>query len=264
VKKKVLIIIIALWVGGVSPLWAEDSPLKEESQITLKPVNKTHLQLMQITKRKVIIQKELGELEEKISSKEVIDRISVLHAELDNLSENYEALATQIPKEEIPKEQPEQKGWLVELYEITQPVLNSLRELTERPRKIDNLKAVIEGLKNRIKTYETARKNILALETAKLAFPDIIEKDEKGLLSSSEIQIKFREDLAKLKDQYNPEILLVELEEAQRNLKKFQTSNKNIFSLVGESIVQFMSVRGRNLIVSLGFLFGVWWTFTLI
>ncbi|MDH5458148.1 MAG: mechanosensitive ion channel [Nitrospinota bacterium] len=263
-KKKVLIIIIALWVGGVSPLWAEDSPLKEESQITLKPVNKTHLQLMQITKRKVIIQKELGELEEKISSKEVIDRISVLHAELDNLSENYEALATQIPKEEIPKEQPEQKGWLVELYEITQPVLNSLRELTERPRKIDNLKAVIEGLKNRIKTYETARKNILDLETAKLAFPDIIEKDEKGLLSSSEIQIKFREDLAKLKDQYNPEILLVELEEAQRNLKKFQTSNKNIFSLVGESIVQFMSVRGRNLIVSLGFLFGVWWTFTLI
>lgn len=263
-KKKLLVIVLALWVGAVIPVWAENSPINEENQNILKPVNKTHFQLMQITKRKLILQKELKELENKTPSKEVIDRIGNLNTELGNLIENYEALATQIPKEEIPKDQPEQEDWLAELHEITRPILNSLRELTERPRKIDNLKAVIVGLKRKIKAYETARKNIIALEKAKLNFPDILGKDNKGQISSSEIEIKFKEDLAKLKDHYNPEILLVELEEAQRNLKKFQTSDKNLFSLVGEAFAQFMSVRGRNLIVALGFLFGVWWALALI
>ena len=214
---------------------------------------------MQIAKRWVIIQKELKDLEKEVSSNEVIDRIGKLNIELDNLNKNYEALATQIPKEEIPKGQPEQEGWLEQLDVITQPILKSLKNLTERPRKIDNLKAKIVSLKSNIKTYETARKNILALENAKLDFPDIIGKDKKKLISSSEIQKKFKEHLSQLKDQYDPEILLVELEEAQRNLEKYQTSGKNLFSLVGESIAQFMSVRGRNLIVAMGFLFGVWW-----
>lgn len=263
-KKNLLVIILALWIGGVFPAWAEDPPKNEESQVIVKPVNKTHFQLMQITKRWVIVQKELKDLEKGVVSNEVIDRIGKLNIELDNLNENYEALATQIPKEEISKGQPEEEDWLEQLNVITQPILKSLTSLTERPRKIDNLKAVIADLKNQIKIYETARKNILALEKAELDFPDIIDKDKKKLITSSEIQKKFKESLSKLKDQYNPEILLVELEEAQRNLNKYQTADKSLFSLVGEAIAQFMSVRGRNLMVAMGFLFGVWWILGLI
>ncbi|MDH3256301.1 MAG: mechanosensitive ion channel [Nitrospinota bacterium] len=259
-----LVAFLFLSLAGTPLVWAEDPPKKEENQIILKPVDKTHFQLMQITKRRLILQKELKDLEKGVSSNEVLDRIGKVNAELNNLNENYEALATQIPKEEISKGQPEQEDWLAQLYEITRPILKSLKELTERPRKIDNLKAVIVGLKSKIKAYETARKNILALENAELDFPDIFDKDEKKLISSSEIQNKFKEDLSKLKDHYNPEILLVELEEAQRNLIKYQTSDKNLFSLIGEAIAQFMSVRGRNLMVALGFLFGVWWILGLI
>ncbi|MDH5763312.1 MAG: hypothetical protein OEZ51_10040 [Nitrospinota bacterium] len=253
-----LVTLLFLSTLGASLVWAEDPTKKEDQQIILKPVNKTHFQLMQITKRRLILQKELKGLEEGTSSSEALDRMRKLTIELDNLNENYEALATQIPKEEIARGQPEKEDWLAQLYEITRPILKSLKELTERPRKIDNLKAAIVALQNKIKTYETARKNILALEEAKLDFPDIFDKDEKILISSSEIQKKFKEDLSKLKDHYNPEILLVELDEAQRNLRKFQTSDKNLFSLVGEAIAQFMNVRGRNLMVALGFLFGVW------
>ena len=263
-RKTILIIIFVLCAAGVSPSWAEDPPKNNETPVVSKSVDKTHSQLMQITKRIVIIRKELKELEKKSSSKEAADRIVSLHKELDDLTENYEALATQIPKEEIPKDQPKPRGWLEELNEITRPFLNSLREITERPRKIDNLKAVIADLESQIETYKTARKHILSLESSDFDFPDIINKDSKKTIKSSELQAEFKEELSKLKDQYDPEILLLELEEARRNLKNLQDSNKSLFSLAGEGISQFMKVRGRNLVVALAFLFGVWWILTLL
>ena len=262
-KQILLVIALALYAAGVCPAWAEVSPKDSKKPAVSKSVDKTHSQLLQITKRIVIVRKELKELEKESSSKEAADRIVGLHKELDDLIENYEALATQIPKEEIPKDQPKPRGWLDELNEITRPFLNSLREITERPRKIDNLKAVIADLESKIETYKTARKHILSLESAPLEFPDILNKENKKLISSAEIQAEFKEELAKLKDQYNPEILLVELEEARRNLEKLQSSDQSLFSLASEGIAQFMRVRGRNLIVALGFLFGVWWVLTL-
>ena len=95
-KKNLLVITLALWVGTVCPAWAENAPPKEASPIAVKSVDKTHSQLKQITKRKLIIRKELKELGAKPSSNEVVDRIVDLNKELDGLSENYEALATQI------------------------------------------------------------------------------------------------------------------------------------------------------------------------
>lgn len=261
-KQNLFCIIFAFFIGSSFSVWADDSPETMEGSIISKPINKTQVQLMQITKRKLLIQKELKKLEKKTPSKEVTDSIDDLQADLESLNQNYEALATQIPIAEIPNDQPVQKGWLVELEEITRPVLNSLRELTERPRKIDKLKAQIERLKNQVKFYEFARKNIMDLEDVKLDFPDIIDDDQKKLLSPYEIKRKFTEDLSKLKNHYNPEILMVQLDESERNLKILQDSDKNIYSIITESIAQFMSVRGRNLAVALGLLFGLWWLLT--
>ncbi len=263
-KQNILFIIFVFFIGGSFSVWAEDSQKSIDGEIITKSINKTQVQLLQITKRKLLIQKELIKLEKRTPSKEITDRIGDFQIEMERLNQNYEALATQIPIADMPNEQPRKKGWLLELEEITRPVLNSLRELTERPRKIDNLKAQIGELKNRIESYEFARKNILALEDIESGFPNIIDDVQKHRVHPNDIKQKFKEDLSKLKDHYNPEILLVELEEAERNLKKFQDSEEGVFSLVTESIASFMSVRGRNLVVALGFLFGLWWVLTLL
>lgn len=262
-KKCLLLTALALLLLGISPVSADDAFEKVESPIIARPIDKTLSQLIQISKRKLLVQKELIGLEKRTPSKEVISRIGYLQTELDNLDENYESLATQIPKGEILKDQTTQKGWLDELYEITQPVVSSLKDLTERPRKIDALKTKIAGLKSRITVYEDARRNILDLERFALEASAVAKEDKGQPISASEVQQKFREDLVRLKDRYNAEILLVELEGAQRALKDLQASEKGLFTLVAEATGEFMRVRGRNLIVALGVFWGFGWILTL-
>ncbi|QPJ65395.1 MAG: hypothetical protein G3M78_08320 [Candidatus Nitrohelix vancouverensis] len=216
---------------------------------------------MQLIKQKLLLQKELKKLDGENPSKEMIDRIGAIQSRLDRLNENYEALATQIPKEKFPAPH-RQTEWLEELQNITRPILNSLREFTERPRRIDNLKAEIETLTSRISTYEIARKNILSLETLQINASDVsdlIEKEKRNLISISEIKQKYKDDLSTLKDRYNPEMLKLELEEAQRSLMNLKDVDGDLVSVVASSLSEFMSVRGRNLIIAFVLLVGVFW-----
>jgi len=265
-KRWVLLIVLVFLFWADIGISAENSPQNKEKpskneglQSFPNPLEKIRFQLMQITKRKILIQKELLELEKRIPTKEVVDRIGDLQIEIDKLNGSYEALATQIRVEEYSISQPKEIGWMEELHEITKPILNSLKEITERPRKIENLNTQILTIKNKIQAYNKARENILALEAIKAKVPISIPKDEKGQVTLSEIQNKFQEDLSNLKDRYNPEILSVELEEAERSLKNIQDFDKNLFSLIKETIVNFIQVRGRNLVVAFGFLIGFWW-----
>lgn len=284
-KKYLWLLVLAFWIAGLTQAIAEqpiepnktsetetpaevskpeEAPEPPQVLIGPKPIEKIQFQLLQISKRKLIIQKELGELGKGDPSKQIEGRVEELQVELDNLDENYEALATQISKEEISSNQLEQKGWLEELQDITRPVLNSLKDFTERPRKIDNLKAQILILKSKIKAYENARKHILELEAMEPNGLLLNEDDKKKQITKSKIKKKFEEDLTKLKDQYDPEILLLELEEAERTLHKLQSSNQNLVSLVAKAISEFMSVRGRNFLVAFSFLLGLVWILTLV
>lgn len=236
-----------------------DIPEKVDKQIAPKPIEKTQFQLIQITKRILLINKELTKLGKLAPSKEVMDRIGVLQAEMDNLNKNYESLATQIPKEDVSRKLNTKKGWMDEIQEITRPILNSLAEFTERPRKIDNLKAQILRLQDKVKIYEKAQKHILELEALNLEVSQAIKKGTKTLINPIEIQNKFKRDLAELKDNYNPEIILLELEEAERALQGYNANDQDLIAVITDSLTKFMAVRGRNLTIAIGLLCGLWW-----
>ncbi|QPJ61083.1 MAG: hypothetical protein G3M70_03940 [Candidatus Nitronauta litoralis] len=281
-KRHLWLVVLLFWLAGVAPAIAEKPAEPSKSAETSKPeetpepsdppkpqfgpspIHKIQFQLLQISKRKLVIQKELEDLGKRDPSKLVLGRINELQAEMGNLIETYEALATQIPKEDISKDEMARKGWMEELQDITRPILNSLKDFSARPRKIDNLKAQILSLQNKIQAYEKARKHIVALEELKLNGFTLDEDDKKKSITQQDVLQKFQEELAKLKDQYDPEILKLELEEAQRTLQNLQSSNQNLFSLIGQAITEFMSVRGRNFLVALTFLFGLGWLLTLV
>ncbi|PIQ99131.1 MAG: hypothetical protein COV66_14725 [Nitrospinae bacterium CG11_big_fil_rev_8_21_14_0_20_45_15] len=283
-KKHLVLIILTLLITANSTVFAEvqgkvkvPAPVKDETpgktelsnnkgnsdaiegQILPKPIEKTQFQLLQITKRILFINNEIKKLEKQEPSTEEIARIGELQSELKNLNNNYESLATQIPKVDVSKSPLTKKGWMDEIQEITRPILNSLADFTERPRKMDSLKAKILDLRDKVEVYRQAQKNILDLQALSTKASDIIKADKKDSISSQAIQKKFEEDLSKLKNNYNPEIILLELDEAERTLQSYKVSDKGLFLMIRDSFTEFMAVRGRNLAVAIGLLFGVWW-----
>ncbi len=232
---------------------------EEVKEPELTPLQKLQFQLFQVTKRSVLIRQDLVELRKKPSTKENDDRIIELQLELDSLNRNFESLATQLHEEQRPKTKEEEFSWTQELQEITQPILQAIREVTSRPRRIETLKAKIESLKVKIKNYESARKNLKSLQELENGVPDVIEEDKAKDITKKTLSKTFHSNLDTLYDKYNPEILTVELEETLRKLIKIQQADRSVFGIVAEAMAEFFQVRGRNFGIGLATFVGLWW-----
>lgn len=228
------------------------------------PLEKLRFQILQVTKRSVLVRDELKELKKSVPTKEVLDRIEALQKELDSLNQNFETLATQLHATEIPKPEALKTTWLDELNEITRPILDAVREITQRPRRIDNLKARIDTLQNQILRYQEARKNLGALLQLNGILPEVIEEDKKKDISEQQLKTSYKENLQRLVDKYNPEILQLELEETRRTLRELQTDGTTVFSVVSESVGEFFKERGYHFTVALFTFLGLWWGLALI
>lgn len=222
-----------------------------ETQIEKKTAEELRLEkdqatLLQITDRIVTVTKELDTLGKKPITPEITDRIVELQKELVNLNQSFETAATKLQEEELPQKEEVKFDWSRELQEITKPLLLAIREISDKPRKIDTLKARKESLAKQISRYEDAKKHLDSLAA-------------KNSIQNKEIKENYIVRLNKLAEKYNSESLKFKLEETQRSLDQIQASEKSFFDFLTDSFGDFFMVRGRNLFIALLTFLGFWW-----
>ncbi len=218
---------------GTDNLTPEMDPAQEE---------KTYNQLIIISQRIAAIRKELNELGKRVATNEVLERIEGLQEELNSLNKNFETRVTQITQKDLPQNGEEGLDWLDELKEITKPLLQTIHEFSDKPRKVDTLKAKIEILEQRIEQYKSAKENIEKFS----------QKQKELKIQDRKVRATFASKIEQLKTKYNPELLLLELEETQRNLDQIKTNKKTFWELFSDAISEFFRVRGRNLLIAMG------------
>lgn len=221
---------------------AQNSPEDKIQQA----IAKDQSALLQITERIIAVRKNLEELKKKDPTKEIADRIQESQKELTNLNYSFETLATKLQAEELSGQEEIKLDWFKEIQEITKPLLLAIREITDKPRKIDTLKARIESLKNQTAQYERAKSRLEALAA-------------KNSIENKETKKVFEERLDKLIEKYNPEWIKLNLQESQRALDQIQATEKSLFDFMADSFGEFFKVRGRNLLVAFFTVFGLWW-----
>ncbi|MEE2745198.1 MAG: hypothetical protein VYD54_14895 [Bdellovibrionota bacterium] len=131
-----------------------------------------------------------------------------------------------------------------QVKEILMPLLDGVRRVSERPRKIEKLYFEIENLKKGIQIREGAIskvqdlinrelfKELLApLEEAKLN----LEKEKKNL----EFEVEFR----------------------KRSLRKIEGEKKPFLNEMGEFVTDFFGTKGKNLFFAVLVLFVSFWSF---
>ncbi len=207
--------------------------------------DKTYNQLVIISQRSAAIRKELKELSKGIATNEVLERTEELQEELSSLNKNFETRVTQITQKDLQKSGEDDLGWLEELQEITKPLLETLHDFSDKPRKVDTLKAKIESLEQRIEQYRSAKKNI----------ENFAQKQKELKIQDRKVRATFVSKIEQLKTKYNPELLLLDLEETQRNLDQIKTNKKTFWELLSDTVSDFFRVRGRNLLLALGAFF---------
>ncbi len=223
----------------------QDVPIEKQTQEELN-LEKDQSNLLQITERIVTVRKDLDALKKKTSTPEIANRMEELEKELVNLNQSFETAATKLQEEELPQKEEIKFDWSRELQEITKPLLLAIREISDKPRKVDTLKARKESLAKQISRYENAKKHLEALAA-------------KNSIENKEIKKNYVTRLNKLSEKYNSESLKFKLEETQRSLDQIQATEKSFFEFLADSFGDFFKVRGKNLLVAFFFFFGFWW-----
>ncbi len=198
-------------------------------------------QLVLISERIDFVRKQLNQLEKKSQTKEVSKQKEELELELNSLKKNFEARAAQTVPQDNSINGSEKMSWTDELQEITKPLLQSIHDLSEKPRKIGALENKISELETQIEEYLAAEKNLEL----------ILQKPEIQSIKNSRKRQNLIEKIEQLKTRYNSKLLELELEEALRNLDAIKQDKQTLWELFSDSAGEFARVRGLNISIAL-------------
>lgn len=247
-----LLILSGALLGVATPhiaLSQESSISHQQNVIFMADLQTIRNQLLKIINRKLAIKAELEALKAGTQNKEVADRIEELRNARKELNKDFEVIASRINKDDLFENNDAEMNWLDELKDLTMPLLQAVHEISEKPRRIDKLKARITLLKLKIAKYQEANANIiLLLNSQSSEHPP----DQKVLQA-------YQKQLKKLESKYNPEILMLNLSEAERSLSQIQTKKVSVLGAVGESLNNFLKERGKNLFIASITFLGLWW-----
>lgn len=218
-------------------------------------VDKMRSSLLRTSKQIARLQHELdSKLLEKKTDENDKKEIAALRKQIDALSFDFETSATRIARDDIYLEDELGLDWFRELEDLTLPFLNAIRDLTERPRKIDKLEKRIKTLEARHKVYSRASNYLNGLA--------LIEDETKRPLGK--VQEIYRSQLEELKSKYDPDLIKLRLDETVANLSHELANENEDESLIETSRVfvqDFFKNRGRNLLVTFLTVVAFWWFF---
>jgi hypothetical protein len=220
---------------------------QEIEEVSDKDKIRRHLFL--ITKKSQVLQREVNDLLKKPPSKKVTEEIDQLQAQLDKLDLDFESMATQLSLEDADSKEKTKLDWVQEIEELTKPLLSAIRNLTEKPRQIDELKGKIKDLEAKFILHQEASKNISAILGDIEIDPPKDMEDGKTYLTH----------LRLLRDKYDPELVQLNLEKARGNLEDLLGTDESVVETATETLKEFFRTRGRNLAVTILTFMGFWW-----
>jgi hypothetical protein len=236
----VLTVLFCFPINGIS---------QTETEKPGNGIEQSRRHLLLITKKRLYLQREIDGLLKKSSSKIISEKIDQLQTQLNLLEMDFESRVTTLSLEDPTLEKMKKLDWIQEIEELTKPLLTAIRDLTEKPRLIQELKSKIEDLETKLQRHQQASASISALEEdlLKTPLPDTAEGK------------KFQTSIIHLKDEYEPELVRLNLEEARANLKKFLSADESVVESATKTIKEFFQTRGRNLLVTILMFAGFWW-----
>jgi len=204
--------------------------------------------LLLLSHQAFLTQKELDALQKLPPSRKVNQRKDDLLDQLDGLNRNFESIATQQNAEELLREDSEKSDWVRELEALTLPILEAMSDLTKKPRRIDQLKKRIEALEVQLDQFEKGSANIRSL--LKMGVPDAeVKKEEEEL---------YLNQLHRLDTKFNPDMVRLKLEEAQKSLESELRDSESIWETLSRATQSFFKHRGLNLLITIALFLGLW------
>jgi len=221
------------------------------SSFSEETTESTELQrhLILITKKTLVLEKEIEALRKKSETKENLQKIIDLQTQIDRLNLDFDSLATNLPLKDSSLKRKEKSPWTKQLEEITMPLLQAIRDLTEKPRKVDSLKKRIAQLENTLVLYKEATNNLKKLEGTRAAIETSTRPEDTRYLSR----------LTLLQNKYDPELPELNMNESRKNLEQILSSDESIIDSAKKQIKDFFKNRGRNLLITLATFCGLWW-----
>ncbi|CAI2717849.1 hypothetical protein [Nitrospina watsonii] len=218
-----------------------DTPVQQQDNV--------QKMLFLLSKQITQLQSRLKDLNDMPATPSMNKKREDLLTQIDGLHRNFESLATQLSTDQLFEGDPKKSDWSQKLESLIMPLLEATSDLTEKPRKIENLKTRIELLGTQLRNYEDGRKNIESLLAT--------ARQERKSLNEQEEQFLSR--LENLKGKYNPELIRLKLQEARRTLKKELANSEPFIDTATRSIKNFFKHRGMNLLISVSIFVAIWY-----
>jgi len=241
-----LILAIALAIAFCFPIAGISQTGADEPS---EGIDKSRRHLLLITKRRLVLQRQIDDLFKKSASKITSENIDQLQAQLGRLDLDFESRVTQLALEDPALKKKKKPDWIQEIQELTKPLLTAIRDITEKPRMIEEFKTKIEALESKLQRHQEASINIAVLfnDLGKTPLPNTLEGQ------------KFQARITHLQDKYDPELVLLNLIEARANLEKVLSTDESVVESATKTIKEFFQTRGRNLLVTILTFAGFWW-----
>ena len=205
--------------------------------------------LILIIKKIIVLESEVEALRKKSETKENLEKIINLQGQIDRLQLNFDSLATSLPLHDGSTKKKEKSPWTKQLEEITSPLLQAIRDLTEKPRKVDSLKKRITELETTLALHKQASRYLKKFENAQTRIKDPKKPEEARYLSRLEL----------LRNKYDPELPELSMSETRKSLDQILASDESLIDSAKNQIKDFFKNRGRNLLITIATFCGLWW-----
>ena len=194
-------------------------------------------------------QKELNDFKKSIAGIKLDDLSTDQKAKLDRLQSNvgqlqasFEQIALGGLTIEAVKTEPEKAyDWQAELMEVVRPVLASLKELTDKPRRIEAIRQRIAQLDKQIKTTDEALASLNRLRES------VIDRDVRTQLNA--MADSWQERKGSIADQRDV---------ARYQLAAMLEDKRSNVEIIEQSVREFFSGRGLTLGIAILATIGAW------
>ncbi len=164
------LLVVATPLGAQSE--AEAPEFVERLREAVEQLHSIRLAVREHAERTANLQREIEALEgtDREHAQRELER---LKTKIPELEQSFETLAIGGVDLSVFAEQPKDDfDWRAELVQITRPVLNSLKQLTEKPRRIEELRALLDHYDQQLDAIDKAMLSVTALE--QLAPPPVV------------------------------------------------------------------------------------------
>lgn len=238
------VILLVLFFQGVVVAAQEQvadksvtAPAAETNGTQLRPVDR----LEEIRQQTLDRQREAQELKTEVAkekdeaaAKELNRQLEEVSKAIDNLNASFEQVAINHLDLSVLSEQPaEEFDWKKDLLEITQPLFSSLKEITEKPRRVESLRSQILRHEDQLQMAGQALKSI-------------------GNYQRSEPPKIVAEKLRSLSEKWTQRQRNIQgnLEAARTQLATLEGQETPYWEIVAGSVGDFFSGRGLTLLLA--------------